>query len=75
MSDSQFNTIVFSDLLPKEHSIRIILEHLDKLITDIILYVAYGIAILSGLKFIIFILNGFTPKSYMGPSSLDNSAF
>jgi hypothetical protein len=48
---------------------------LDECIKDIILYLCYGIAILCGFKFIIYIVNGFTTKSYMGPQSLDDSSF
>jgi hypothetical protein len=51
------------------------LDLLDKMVSNIILYVAYVIAILCGFKFVIYILNGFTSKSYMGPSSLDDSPF
>jgi hypothetical protein len=48
---------------------------LDEFIKDIILYLCYGIAILCGFKFIIYIVNGFTTKSYLGPQSLDDSSF
>jgi hypothetical protein len=49
-----------------------ILCSLDKLIDGLTLYICYGIAILCGFKFIIYILNGFTSKSYMGATSLAN---
>jgi hypothetical protein len=51
------------------------LNTFDELISDIIIYICYGIAILCGFKFIIYIINGFTTKSYMGPQSLDDSSF
>jgi hypothetical protein len=51
------------------------LVFLDEFIKDIILYLSYGIAILCGFKFIIYIVNGFTTKSYMGPQSMDDSSF
>lgn len=57
----------------KSHSLTDILFSLDKLITDIILYICYGIAILCGFKFIIYIVNGFATKSYMGAKSLDDT--
>jgi hypothetical protein len=47
----------------------------DKFITDIILYFAYGIALLCGIKFILYILNGFATKPHMGATSMDNSSF
>ena len=56
-------------------SLKTTLDLLDKFITDVILYFAYGIAILSAFKFIIYLINGFTTKSYMGSSTMDNSAF
>jgi hypothetical protein len=66
----------FTIQLPsQEKSLKTTLELLDKFIVDIILYLVYGTAILSGLKFIIHILNGFASKSYMGASTLDNPSF
>ena len=59
--------------LSKSFTIHDTLNNLDKFITDIILYLAYGIAILCAFKLSIFILNGRATKSYMGTSSLDNS--
>ncbi len=59
----------------QDKSLKTTFEFLDKFIVDIILYLAYGIAILCGLKFIIYILNGFASKSYMGTSALDDSSF
>jgi hypothetical protein len=50
-------------------------ELLDKLITDIILWLAYGIALLCGFKFIIYLLNGITSKSHMGSTSMDDTSF
>ncbi len=52
-----------------------IFSSLDKLIEDIIIYISYIIAVLCGFKFIIYIVNGFTTKSYMGPQSMDDSSF
>ena len=49
-------------------------EFIDELIRDIILYFAYGIALLCGFKFIIYILNGFATKSYMGSAAMDDSS-
>jgi hypothetical protein len=39
---------------PKDNAIKTTLEFLDKLIIDVILYLAYGIALLSSFKFLIF---------------------
>jgi hypothetical protein len=36
------------------------------LLNDILLYLASAIAIVSVLKFAIYVINGFTEKSYMG---------
>jgi hypothetical protein len=63
------------DLMPREEPFKATLELFNKLLTDIVLYLSYGIAILCGLKFIIYIVNGFASKSYMGPTALDNSSF
>jgi hypothetical protein len=52
-----------------------ILESLDGMIEGILIYLCYGIAILCGFKFIIYILNGFATKSHMGASSMDDSSF
>jgi hypothetical protein len=52
-----------------------IFSSLDELIEDIMIYICYGIALLCGFKFIIYIVNGFTSKSYMGTSTLDDSTF
>jgi|688.fasta_scaffold1148273_2 hypothetical protein len=52
------------------------LDFISQFIDDIILYVCYyAIAILCGFKFIIYIVNGFTTKPHMGPSTLDDSSF
>lgn len=51
------------------------LTFIDEFIKDIILYLSYGIAILCGFKFIIYIINGFTTKSNMGPQYMDDSSF
>lgn len=52
-----------------------ILEGLDQMINDLLIYICYGIALLCGFKFIIYILNGFATKSYMGATTVDNSSF
>jgi hypothetical protein len=61
--------------LPKGLALKNTFEFIDELIRDIILYFAYGIALLCGFKFIIYILNGFTTKSHLGPSAMDDSSF
>jgi hypothetical protein len=58
--------------LPSNYNLKTTFDFLDSLIVDIILYFCYGIAFLCGFKFIIYILNGFTSKSYMGTTSLAN---
>jgi hypothetical protein len=50
-------------------------ESFDKMIETAILYLCYGIAILCGFKIIIYILNGFATKSYMGSRTMDDSSF
>lgn len=62
-------------ILPKGIAMHNTFIFLDKLLADIILYIAYTIAVLCGFKFIIYILNGFTTKSYMGASAVDDSSF
>jgi hypothetical protein len=52
-----------------------ILGSLDTMIEGILLYLCYGIALLCGFKFIIYILNGFASKSYMGTSIVDDTSF
>ena len=56
-------------------SIKDMTELFSKMLTDGILLLANGIAILSILKFIVEIINGFTTKSYMGTSSMDDTSF
>lgn len=59
----------FSIQLPTQTSVQglhELLANLDKLLVDIILYLAYGIAGVSVFKFAINIINGFTSKPYMG---------
>ena len=53
------------------NTLKSTLEFLDKFITDIILYFAYISAILCIFKFVVYLINGFTTKSYMGTSALD----
>ena len=59
---------------PKARVWKDVFSSLDKLIEDIIIYISYIIAVLCGFKFIIYIVNGFTTKSYMGPSTMDDSS-
>ena len=66
------NEILLS--IPKGAALKSTLEYLDKFVIDLILYLCYGIAILCGFKFIIYIVNGFTTKSYMGPTTLDDTS-
>lgn len=59
----------FSIQLPVQSGIQgfnNLLTNLDKLLVDIILYLAYGIASVSVFKFTVNIINGFTSKPYMG---------
>lgn len=69
MDSSIFDTKRFDIKLPiqtKLEGFNSLLNNLDKLLIDIILYLAYGIALVSGFKFTINIINGFTTESYMG---------
>lgn len=52
-----------------------ILDSLSELFTDLMIYLCYGIALLCGLKFIIYILNGIAAKSHLGTQSLDYPSF
>ena len=64
--------------LPVENTVSSIRRSLDlfsSMLTDGILYLGYGIAILSILKFIINQVNGFASESYLGSSTLEDSAF
>jgi hypothetical protein len=72
------NTSSFDIQLPQPTKGKMwtdILGSLDEMIEGILLYLCYGIALLCGFKFIIYILNGFASKSYMGTSIMDNSPF
>jgi hypothetical protein len=60
---------------PKSHILKDICISLNTLIEDIIIYIAYIIAVICGFKFIIYIVNGFATKSYMGSQSMDDSSF
>ena len=51
------------------------MELLKQFFTDGILLLANGIAILSILKFIVGLINGFATKSYMGSSAMDDTSF
>lgn len=69
MATSFISTKQFDIQLPTQSNLQglnNILNNLDKLLIDIILYLAYGIAIVSGFKFTVNIINGFTTDSYMG---------
>ena len=61
--------------LPNGFALKSTFQFIDELIRDIILYFAYASAVLCGFKFIIYILNGFAAKSYMGPSTMGDSSF
>jgi hypothetical protein len=61
--------------LPRPSSLQGTLTLFMKLLTDGILYLAYGIAILSALKLSLHLLNGITSKPDMGSSTLDDSSF
>jgi len=61
--------------LPTPSSFSQTLSLFMKLLTDGILHLAYGIAILSALKFSLYLLNGVTSKPTMGASTLDDSSF
>jgi hypothetical protein len=61
--------------ISSNYNLKDTFDFLDKLIADIILWCAYGIAVLCGFKFFIYILNGFTPKPYMGAAALANPSF
>lgn len=50
-------------------------EHLSSLLTDGILGLAYGIAILSVLKFVLHLINGFATNRPMGSSLMESSSF
>ncbi len=71
---NSINDIEFPSL-PKGLALRSTFEFIDELVTNIILYFSYGIALLCAFKFTIYILNGFTSKSYMGPPSVDDTPF
>ena len=68
------NDIVFPSI-PKSEALKSSLEFLNNLIQDCILYLAYGIALLSVFKFIVYLVNGFATKSYMGSAFMDDSSF
>ena len=72
--NSSINDIQLPNL-PNRLTLKSTFEFIDELIKDIILYFAYGIALLCGFKFIIYILNGFATKSYMGSPAMDDSSF
>jgi hypothetical protein len=44
-------------------------------ISNILIYLCYFIAILCGLKFMIYMLNGISSNTHMGSRSLDDSTF
>ncbi len=51
------------------------LQMFQLLLTDFILYLSYGIAILSVLKFLVFLINGVATDTSMGSSVMDDSSF
>jgi hypothetical protein len=71
----KFNNDIVLPVLNKSHIWKDIFSSLDKLIEDTIIYISYIIAVLCGFKFIIYIVNGFTTKSYMGSQSMDDTTF
>ena len=66
---------IYLPSVSKIHSLQSTFDNLDNLINNCILYLSYFIAILSGLKFTVYSLNGLASKYYMGPTSLDTSSF
>ena len=68
---SSYNDIELPSL-PKGLALQNTFEFLDELVTNIILYFAYGIALLCSFKLFIYILNGFASKSYMGARVVDD---
>jgi hypothetical protein len=48
---------------------------LEQMLTDGILWLAYGIAILSALKIVVHQINGFTTESDLGTRLLEDSSF
>jgi len=46
----------------------------EKMLTEGILWLAYGIAILSGLKFVLYTINGYRSESSVGPRPLAPSS-
>ncbi len=61
--------------LPNNFNLKTSLDALNTLIEDLILYLAYGIALLCSFKFVVYIINGFTSNPHMGSKSMDDSAF
>jgi hypothetical protein len=66
---------IYLPAISKLHSLESTFDNLDNLIKNCIIYLCYLIAILCGLKFIVYSLNGFASKQYMGSSSLDDPSF
>jgi len=56
------------------HTIGSTLKLLYTFLNDILLYLAHAIAIVSIIKFTVYLINGFTEKSYMGSSPLGYSS-
>jgi hypothetical protein len=48
---------------------------LQQMVTDGILYLAYGIAILCTFKFVLYLVNGVTSDAHMGARSMDDITF
>ena len=56
-------------------SIRDSITMLQQLVTDGVLYLAYGIAILCAFKFVLYMVNGVTSDKHMGARIMDDSSF
>lgn len=57
------------------HSLRDSLNMLQRLLTDGVLYLAYGIAILCAFKFVLYMVNGVTSDTSMGARIMDDFTF
>jgi len=57
------------------HSFHDSLHMLQRLTTDCILYLAYGIAILCSFKIILHMINGVTSNAHMGARVMDDITF
>lgn len=65
-----------TDTLPSQaNSLRDSLDMLQRLLTDGVLYLAYGIAILCACKFVLSMINGVTSDARMGARTMDDFTF